>query len=232
MPERRPWPYASEDDAREAMLAAAGAPGAAPGSVSLSLRWRRSGAAGFLLTARSALPFGKAQVTSSASTARLEGIRWLTLADSPVDERRADPSMEWRLHRAVFRQRSDVFAIIRSRPVFSTALACDPSVQEAGIPAFHPDVLIAGGDSIRCAAHAPLGSPSLSGHVLAALQGRSACLLAARGLLAIGPSLQEAMDLSAEIEALAQIYCQVLQLRGAAAGLRGPAADLRGPAAV
>ena len=119
--------------------------------------------------------------------------------------------------------------IIRSRPVFCTALACMRAIQRAGIPAFHPDVALAGGDSIRCARRRPPDRPAAVERCLAALRiDRPACSPAG-GLLVTAPTLQAAAALSAEIEALAQIYCQVLQLDGQCrrrAGARGAVIDV------
>jgi L-fuculose-phosphate aldolase len=229
MPEPRPdTPYRCEDDAREALAAAslarsvvpASGVGPAGGPGMLSLRWRRSGAAGFLVTSRS----------TSSSASQPAAIEWTTLVHLPSDDGdAAGEPPEWRLHRDLYRERTDVGAVIRWRSVFATALACLEEIQRHGIPAFHADVWCAGGDSIRCAADAPIGSPALSENVLAALEDRAACLLAGLGLLVAGPNLPATAALAAEVESLAQIYCQVLQLRGTAAAADRAAAA--GPAA-
>ena len=66
--------------------------------------------------------------------------------------------------------------------MFTTTLAC----LRREIPRFHYMVAVAGGDSIRCAPYATFGTQALSDHALAALEGRSACLLANHGMIAIG----------------------------------------------
>jgi L-fuculose-phosphate aldolase len=201
--------YACEDDARDALAAAAAALDAVSPSAALSLRWRRSGAAGFLVTC----PPGR------EAPAGQRTVVWTMLEERASDQPNpGTPAAEWRLHRDLYRQLHDVGAIVRSRPVFSTTLACTAAIRCQGIPAFHPDVALAGGDTIRCAAPAPFGSSDLSDHALAALEGRSACLLAACGLLVTGATLQGAAALSVQIEALAQIYCQILQLEGSMRG--------------
>ena len=208
MPDRRQGAYACEDDAREALAATARSLGAAPSAACVSLRWHRSGAAGFLVTMPS----------TAVEPATPDDVAWVSLEDGwPGNEAGADrPTQgrkhpEWRLHRDLYRQRSDLSAIIRSRPVFSTTLACIEAIQQNGVPAFHPDVALAGGDSIRCAARAPFGSSTLSERVAVALESRAACLLADWGLLAAGHSLPAAVALSAMVEALAQIYWQILK---------------------
>ena len=73
-------------------------------------------------------------------------------------------------------------------------------------------VAAAGGADIRCAPYAPFGSPALSGHALAALRDRSACLLANHGMLACHAMLEQAVALAVEVESLSRMYWQALQL--------------------
>lgn len=119
---------------------------------------------------------------------------------------RRKPSSEWRIHRAVYRARPDAMAVLHAHPVHSTALAC----LRRPLPAFHYMVAVAGGRDIRCAPYATFGSQSLSDHVLDALQGRRACLMANHGLLAVSSDLSGALALAQEIEQLACSYLQCL----------------------
>ena len=82
------------------------------------------------------------------------------------------------------------------------ALAC----LRRDIPPFHYMVAMAGGTDIRCAAYATFGTQALSDAVLAALDGRRACLMANHGLLAWGRSLDTALALAVEVEALCGQY--------------------------
>jgi L-fuculose-phosphate aldolase len=72
-------------------------------------------------------------------------------------------------------------------------------------------VAMAGGTDIRCAAYATFGTQALSDAVLAALQGRRACLMANHGLLAWGRSLHGALALALEVEALCGQYLRASQ---------------------
>lgn len=118
------------------------------------------------------------------------------------------PSSEWRFHRDILSMRSDVHVVLHAHPIFATALAC----LHRPIPAFHYMVAVAGGNSIRCAPYATFGSQELSDHALAALEGRRACLLANHGLIALGQTLAQALDLAVEVEALSEQYAQALQI--------------------
>ena len=76
----------------------------------------------------------------------------------------------------------DANAIVHTHAPFATTLAC----HSRGIPAFHYMVAVAGGRDIRCAPYATFGTQALSDHVVAALDGRRACLLAHHGMIAVG----------------------------------------------
>lgn len=112
------------------------------------------------------------------------------------------PSSEWRFHCDIYRQRSDVGAIVHVHSPYATALAC----QRREIPAFHYMVAVAGGDNIRCAPYALFGTQALSDGALAALQGRRACLLANHGMISVGTTVSDAIALAVEVEQLARHY--------------------------
>ncbi|MCE2509756.1 MAG: class II aldolase/adducin family protein [Alphaproteobacteria bacterium] len=119
-----------------------------------------------------------------------------------------EPSSEWRFHRDILATRPDVDVVLHAHPIFATALAC----LHRPIPAFHYMVAVAGGPSIRCAPYATFGSQELSDHAVAALEGRRACLLANHGLIALGKTPAQALDLAVEVEALSEQYAQALQI--------------------
>jgi L-fuculose-phosphate aldolase len=118
------------------------------------------------------------------------------------------PSSEWRFHADIYRARSDVEAIVHTHSVYATTIAC----MARNIPAFHYMIAVAGGRNIRCAPYATFGTQELSDHAVAALEDRRACLLAQHGMIAVGASLEKALALAVEVETLAQMYWQVLQI--------------------
>jgi L-fuculose-phosphate aldolase len=121
---------------------------------------------------------------------------------------RRRPSSEWRFHRDILRQRSDVGAIVHTHSRMATALACTGR----GIPAFHYMVAVAGGPDIRCAPYRTFGTQELSDAALAALEDRRACLLANHGVIATGADLAGALALAGEVENLAAQYCAALDV--------------------
>ena len=118
------------------------------------------------------------------------------------------PSSEWRFHHDIYRTRNDAHAVVHSHPRFCSSLAC----MSRSIPAFHYMVAVAGGSDIRCAAYATFGTQQLSDNVIAALDERKACLMANHGMVCLEAKLEKALALAVEIEHLAAIYCQSLEI--------------------
>jgi len=130
----------------------------------------------------------------------------VSLAGAPQGRRK--PSSEWRFHRDIYAARQDAGAIIHAHAPFATALAC----QQLEIPPFHYMIARFGGATVRCAAYATFGTQALSDAILAALEGRRACLMAHHGMVVFGADLAEALALAVEFEALCEQYWRVLQL--------------------
>jgi len=127
--------------------------------------------------------------------------------DGAIDSKQR-PSSEWRFHRDILQSRPEVNAVVHAHPPFATIIA----IMGLEIPPIHYMVACAGGENIRCAPYATFGTEELSHHAVTALEGRSACLLAHHGMIAIGPSLQKAMWLAVEVETLARQYHGCLQI--------------------
>jgi L-fuculose-phosphate aldolase len=115
---------------------------------------------------------------------------------------RLRPSSEWRMHLDLYRHRPEVGAVVHVHSAHATALSC----HRKGIPSFHYMVAVAGGADIRCADYATFGTQALSDAMLAALEGRRACLLANHGQIAVGATLEKALGLAQEVETLARQY--------------------------
>ena len=119
------------------------------------------------------------------------------------------PSSEWRFHRDIYASGGEqVNAIVHTHAPYATTLAC----MDRNIPPFHYMVAVAGGSDIRCAPYATFGTQELSDHVIAALQHRKACLMSHHGMIACGENLQKALALAVEVETLARMYWQALQI--------------------
>jgi len=120
------------------------------------------------------------------------------------------PSSEWRFHLDIFRARPEIGAVVHTHAPYATALA----MARRDIPPCHYMVTRFGGGTVRCAPYALFGTAELSTLALAALENRTACLLANHGFIATGADLPAAMAAAVELEALAKQYMLSLTIGG------------------
>jgi L-fuculose-phosphate aldolase len=118
------------------------------------------------------------------------------------------PSSEWRFHADIYARHPRAGAIVHTHSPFATALAC----QRLEIPPFHYMVARFGGSTVRCARYATFGTQELSDHILAALDERSACLIANHGMVVYGRDPAHALAMAIEFETLCEHYWRTAQL--------------------
>jgi L-fuculose-phosphate aldolase len=118
-----------------------------------------------------------------------------------------EPTSELELHLGVYRE-FGAGAVVHTHSPQATAL----SLVVDELPCVHYQQLLIGG-SVRVAPFAVFGSPELAGHVLTALAGKSAALMANHGAIAFGATLDQAVDNALLLEWACGIY-----LRAAAIG--------------
>ncbi|MSQ80820.1 MAG: class II aldolase [Candidatus Methylopumilus sp.] len=119
-----------------------------------------------------------------------------------------EPSSEWRFHHDILKLRSDANVVIHTHSTFATTL----SLFRQDIPAFHYMIAVAGGNSIRCSQYKLFGTQELSNATLKALEGRKACLLANHGMIAIGHDIEDALNITHEVERLCEQYTYAMQI--------------------
>lgn len=167
---------------------------------------------------------GLTQGTSGNIAVRWKGGLLITPSGVPYEAMRAEdivmlgfdgdfegvpaPSSEWRIHAAILADRPELGAVVHGHPTYCTALA----IRGQEIPAVHYMIAAFGGPTVRCAPYATYGTEELSEVALAALEGRTACLLANHGMLTAGATLDRALWLAVELESLARQYVTALQL--------------------
>lgn len=151
---------------------------------------------GFLITP-SALPYKQCTPAD---------LVWVDGSGQAQGSRR--PSSEWRMHRDLYSQYPRAGCVLHAHSLYCTTLAC----LERSIPAFHYMVAMAGGDSIRCAPYATFGTQALSDAAIEALRDRCAALLAHHGMICFAADLDAVLALAVEVETLARIYLQALQV--------------------
>jgi L-fuculose-phosphate aldolase len=200
MPERKsmkPYGKKGEAEARRTIIDVACAmseSGLSPGrSGNVSCRWKD----GMLIT-----PTGMSYGDLEADDISFVG------SDGSTPEKQRKPSSEWHFHLAAYGARPDMHAVVHTHSLHATVLAC------AGkpIPAFHYMVAVAGGDDIPLVPYATFGTEELARHVASGLTDRRACLMANHGQIALGITLEDALELASEVETLAAQYYKVLSL--------------------
>jgi L-fuculose-phosphate aldolase len=137
-----------------------------------------------------------------AAAMRAADIAQMRLAEDGAWRGRARPSSEWRMHRDIYRARPEIGAIVHAHPPHATAMA----MARRPIPAAHYMVAAFGGGDVPCAPYRTFGTAALSEVAVATLAGRTACLLANHGCIALGADLADAMWRAVELETLAQQY--------------------------
>lgn len=106
------------------------------------------------------------------------------------------------MHMDIFKARPEAGAIVHVHSTFATALAC----LRKDVPTFHYMIGVTGSVSLRVSEYAEFGTQALSDTMLNAMEGRTACLLANHGQICFGPTLDKALWLAGEIEALCHQY--------------------------
>jgi L-fuculose-phosphate aldolase len=119
-----------------------------------------------------------------------------------------EPSSEWRFHHDILKTLKDANVVIHTHSTFATTL----SLFRKDIPAFHYMIAAAGGNSIRCTKYELFGTQALSDAALIALNDRKACLLANHGMITIGRDIEDALNISHEVERLCEQYTYALQI--------------------
>jgi L-fuculose-phosphate aldolase len=123
----------------------------------------------------------------------------VTLEGQVVDGALA-PTSELGLHLGVYAD-TDAAAVVHTHAPFSTAVAC--VLDE--LPVIHYQQLLLGG-AVRVAPYATFGTPDLADAVRLALVDRQAALMGSHGSVAIGASLEKAVEHALLLEWLAALH--------------------------
>ncbi len=110
------------------------------------------------------------------------------------------PTSELDLHLGVYR-RYGAGAVVHTHAPMATALSC----VLGELPCIHYQLLALGG-TVRVAPYATFGTPDLAESVLAALDGRSAALMANHGSVTVGPTLDKAVENALLLEWACGVY--------------------------
>jgi L-fuculose-phosphate aldolase len=149
-------------------------------------------------------------VAVSPTGAKLAELEPGQVAVTDLDGNQTDgalaPTSELGLHLGIHAERGDG-AVVHTHSPFATALSC--VVDE--LPPVHYEMLRFGG-SVRVAPYATFGSPELAAAVHAALDGRTAALMANHGSVVAASSLDAAVELALLLEWACEVYWRASQL--------------------
>ena len=145
---------------------------------------------------------------TGAQLADLEGADVTVVdLDGDVVEGRLAPTSELGLHLGVYR-RYGAGAVVHTHAPIATALSC---VLEAELPCVHYGMLMLGG-SVPVAPYRTFGTPELAEAVVAALEGKTAALMANHGAIAYAADVDKTVEASLLLEWACGVYWRAAQL--------------------
>ncbi|MDI6709195.1 MAG: class II aldolase/adducin family protein [Bacillota bacterium] len=122
--------------------------------------------------------------------------------DGRVIEGDLKPSTELPMHLGIYRARPDVEAIVHTHSPNACALA----VARVPLPVILEEVAQVVGGPVAVADYAPAGSEALAQSAVRALAGVNAVLLANHGVVGVGRSVSEALQVCRVVERAAGVY--------------------------
>ena len=134
----------------------------------------------------------------------------IVVTDFDVESVEGDlaPSSESLLHVGIYQRRPDAGAVVHTHSVYSSVLA----VSGIDLPPVIDEVVVYVGGTIRVSRYGYPGTEELADNVCDALGSNKAAFIANHGAVAIGRSLEEAMDICLLIERASQIYVMASSL--------------------
>ncbi|WP_328539477.1 class II aldolase/adducin family protein [Streptomyces sp. NBC_00344] len=118
------------------------------------------------------------------------------------------PTSELPLHLAVYRH-TGASAVVHTHAVHATAV----STLVPELPVIHYMTAALGGP-VRVAPYALYGTDELARNMLAALEGRTGCLLRNHGTVTVGGSLDQAYDRTAQLEWMCRLWLTASSVPG------------------
>jgi L-fuculose-phosphate aldolase len=112
------------------------------------------------------------------------------------------PSSEWRMHAAIYRQHPTAGAVVHTHSDYCVAVAS----HNQPLPGFHYLVGTFGGNDVPCVPYATFGTEQLASSASNALTDRTACLLGNHGMICRGGDLASAVELAHRLEIMCRQY--------------------------
>lgn len=121
---------------------------------------------------------------------------------NPIEGNRT-PSVEARMHLSIYKNRSDVHAVIHTHPVFASIL----SIIDQPIPALFDEITFEIGAGVEVVPYAISGSADLAQNVVSKLGNNCFCyILQNHGALSLGMDIDQAWKNAELLEKVAQVY--------------------------
>lgn len=121
------------------------------------------------------------------------------------------PSSETPMHAAIYRTRPEINGIIHTHPQYG----CTVAAARKEVPPILDDMAQLIGPGLKVADYAHPGSDKMVSGVLAAIEGRNACLLANHGAVCLGRTLDEAFTVNMILEKSCRTYIDSFAIGGA-----------------
>lgn len=112
------------------------------------------------------------------------------------------PSSETRVHLEIYRNRSDVQAVVHTHSIYASVAA----VVGRDIPPLIDEMLLTIGGPVKVSKYAFPGTQQLAEEAWTALGDRNAALLRNHGVVGVGPDIWEALEVCDLVERLAHIF--------------------------
>ena len=153
-------------------------------------------------------------VTTAGKDYETMGIDQVVVVDFDGEPIEGDglPSTEMLLHVALYRARPDVRAVMHTHSVYASALA----VAGLPLPPLIDEMVVLIGDGIQVSEYAFPGTEELGAAVAKALGERNAALIRNHGLVGVGDSPAQALNVCLLAERIAHVYAAARALGEAA----------------
>lgn len=127
--------------------------------------------------------------------------------DGTIIEGHHRPSSEWRMHMSIMQQKPEINAVVHTHSPYATSFA----VTGTKIPSILIEMIGFLGGDVPVADFAMPGSFELGVKAIENLKNRNACLLSNHGVVAVGPTIEQAQVRAVYVEDAAKIYWLSLQ---------------------
>ena len=161
-------------------------------SGNLSMRLEQKDSYGSILITPSQIPYSTIQI-SDLMVVNLQG---------DILEGQLTLSTETPMHLALYKHSSHINAVVHTHSIYASALA----VSGVELPPIVDELVVSVGGGVRVSEYAMPGSNELAENVCNSLEDKKAVLIRNHGLIGVGRSLSEAVNVCQLVERACQIY--------------------------